>query len=128
MKLGTETGSLVNHIMTTSSFEIPKVGDGATLCSWSDRNPATVIMVQEKGNVVYIDVQSDDYKRIDDNGMSECQEYEYTANPEGSISHFRIRKGKIERIRKNPETGRWIKSSNGGVYFGKREKFYDYSF
>lgn len=40
MKLGSETGSLVNHLMSTSSNDEPNIGTPATLLSWSDRAAA----------------------------------------------------------------------------------------
>jgi hypothetical protein len=128
MKLGTETGSLVNHVMSTSPIKVPKIGDGATILSYTDRKPATVIKVEVKNKVVFVDVQDDDYKRIDNNGMSDSQDYKYTTNTEASISHFRIRNNEIQEIRKNTETGRWLKVGKGGVFFGKREKYHDFSF
>lgn len=127
MRLGTETGSLVNHILTSGFGPEPYVGMPATICYWTDRSPATVVEVNMKKR--YIVVQDDDYKRVDSNGMSESQVYEYTQNPE---NHKRIyRKNKkgvwVAQIL-NPETGRLNNASSGNLYLGKREKFHDFSF
>ena len=127
MKLGTETGSLVNHIKSRGKHDVTKltVGMGATLLSWSDRSPATVISIE--GNIVA--VQTDNYERVDTNGMSDMQEYEYSRNLEGSIHYFRINKnGDISSVYRNAETGRWNKISNGGVAFGYRSRYHDFSF
>ena len=48
MKLGSETGSLVNHLMSSSSNTEPNIGTPATLLSWTDRSAATVTKVFEK--------------------------------------------------------------------------------
>ena len=73
----------------------------------------------------------DDYKRIDKNGMSESQEYEYKIRPNGGKSFFRKneKSGFWERVTKNETTGRWNKSNSGcGIRIGEREKYHDFSF
>lgn len=132
MKFGTETGSLVNHVMSTGKQNTPQVGEGATLLSWSDRSPGTVISVErprKSSKYQIVKVQADLYTRIDNNNMSEIQEYEYTVNPEGYISTFRLHDdGRLESVYMNPESGRYVKSGNGGVSFGKRQKYHDFTF
>jgi hypothetical protein len=129
MKLGTQTGSLFNHLMANSSVKEIVVGEtGATLLSWSDRHPATVVEVFKKGKFDYIVVQQDEAKRVDDNGMSDCQTYEYTRNPEGPTSTFRVTEKGFEQVYKDSETGRYKKAGVGGLCIGRREKFYDFSF
>ena len=129
MRLGTETGCIVNHFMTTSISKVPNVGDGATLCYWSDRYPATVISVERKGKSVIATVQEDRATRIDANGISESQTYEYSRNEDGSKTIFRSRNdgASWEKVRVN-ENGRLVKSPDCGVYFGSREKFHDFTF
>ena len=113
------TGSLVNNIMNEAPTIIPEIGMGATRLGWSDRNAFTVIDVLSPKE---IRVQRDLAKRIDNNGMSDCQTWEYESNPEGSIYHLTLRKN-----------GRWLqkgcgkKSSNGWV-IGLREEYFDFSF
>ena len=114
MKLGTETGSLINHLMAGENAPMPVVGGPATVLSWSDRKPGTVI-------------GWDDYTRTDSNGMSEDQDYEYTRNPNNPICCFRRDANGWVAIYRNELTGRWKKTS-GSVYFGKRERYYDFSF
>jgi hypothetical protein len=130
MNLGTQTGSLINHFLSTSISKIPNVGDGATICHWSDRTPATVINVERKGKSVIVTVREDNAVRIDTNGMSESQDYEYSANENGSTRMFRtLDDGKsFHAVGRNFETGRLVKSDSTGVYFGHREKYHDYSF
>lgn len=129
MKLGTQTGSLVNHMMasTDSKLEI-KAGTPVTILSWSDRKPGTVFRTFMVGNTEIIEVREDDYKRIDNNGMSEQQEYEYKINVNGSKHFYRAsKKGGYEGCYQSKETGRWVKGS-GFASFGHREAYFDFSF
>ena len=113
MNLGTETGSLVNHLMSIGS-PIPEVGMAATILSWSDRDAGTVIEVSKSGKTVK--VQADKATRIDKNGVSEDQEYEYERDPKGIVETFRLTKRG------------WNSKSGRRVAFGYRRKFYDYCF
>jgi hypothetical protein len=129
MKLGTQTGSLINHIMANASVKDIVLGEtGATLLSWSDRHAATVIDIFTKGKFEYIVVQEDTVKRVDANGISESQTYEFTRNADGSTKTFRITDKGFESVYLDNDTNRWKKSSNGGLMIGRREHFYDYSF
>lgn len=74
MKLGKDTGSLMNHVMSTSDQK-PEVGKGATILHWTDREAWEVIKVSKSGKEVTI--QKYDAERIDKNGMSEVQDYKY---------------------------------------------------
>jgi hypothetical protein len=130
LKLGSQTGSLTNHLMSGGK-QVPAVGDGATLLHWSDREPGSVIEVAvSKKGVVEVAVQADSYKRVDKNGFSESQEYEYSPNPEGSIRHFRLDPVKGWRALMKSEKGNWVLVPGGGsgVRFGSREKYHDFSF
>lgn len=128
MKLGIETASVVNSMMSNSNqaFENIEVGTGATILMWTDRKPATVIFIDK--NVV--GVQQDFAERVDNNGMSDCQDWKFSENKKGSVTYFRKRKdGTFEAVKKNKETGRWVKTGTSEkVRFGKREKFHDFSF
>lgn len=112
MKLGSETGSLINHVMTTAGqFAMPKVGDGATICMWSDRQACTVIKVTR----CTVTVQEDKAIRTDTNGMSECQTYRYEPDPDVATYVFR-------------KTKNGWKSKGLGLLIGVRCHYYDYSF
>ena len=133
MKLGTQTGSPSNHLMSRAVVGEPevKVGMGVTFLSWTDRNPGTIFRVMKVGKATIIECRDDDYKRIDKNGMSESQEYEYKIRPNGCKSFFRKneKSGFWERVTKNESTGRWNKSNSGcGIRIGEREKYHDFSF
>ena len=82
LKLGKETGSLVNYIMGNNSSE-PKVGEGATVLGWTDRHAYTVTSVSEDN--MSCKIRKCKAIRIDSNGISEIQDYTYEeveTNPE----------------------------------------------
>lgn len=111
-------GSLNNIIEDGLKLEEIKVGVGVTMLSWTDRTPATIIEVDSKGK--WIKVQEDNYKRIDNYGMSDDQEYEYSRNPNGSVKLY-----KKNRLGKYTDNG---KKDGCGLIIGHRERYFDYSF
>jgi len=133
MKLGTETGSLINHVMSREVAVasdgkpvVPLTGMPATILMWSDRIPATVISFDGK----IIQVQEDHAVRTDGKGMSENQEYSYSENKNGTIFNFkRDKRGFWKEVMFNPETSRYNKACGGsGLRLGEREKYCDFSF
>lgn len=117
-----QTGSLTNLIkaQSTKGQPTPVVGMGVTLLHWTDRSPATIIEVGAGGKS--IEVQEDDYKRVDDEGMSECQEYVYYSCLTNPVSTYTLRKN-----------GRWVRKGEpmkqgGALRIGDREKYHDFSF
>lgn len=127
MRIGTETGSLVNHILSRGCDEEVQVGDPATILHWSDRSPATVVEVFKKGKFTYFVTQEDHAKRIDSNGYGGQQEYEYSRNPDGREQTWKVTPRGAIGVYLNPETGRFVKTS-GSVSVGRREKYFDPSF
>jgi hypothetical protein len=127
MHLGTQTASFVNNLYShmTKDAPTPEVGMGATILMWTDRQAATVTAVE--GNI--ITVQEDTVTRIDDNGMSDMQEYRCEPNVNGCVYNFRMNKdGKYVEVRKNKETGRWNKAEGCGLIIGFRRHYRDFSF
>jgi hypothetical protein len=122
-KLGRDTNSVVNWMYGNSKSPEPEVGMGATMLMWTDRHAMTIHKVDLTGAVKKIWVSADKATRIDKNGMSESQNYDYTNenqnNPERWI---------LCTLRKD---GRWhIGNSLKGtcVAVGFRREYYDYSF
>jgi len=75
LKIGSQTGSVMNYLMSTNNTE-PKIGEGATELLWSDRHAWTVIEVSEDKKACRI--QRCDSKRTDSNGYyTESQDYDY---------------------------------------------------
>lgn len=105
------TGSLINSVM--ASAPVPAVGMGATLLGWSDRHAATVVAVSASGKTCK--VQQDHAKRVDKNGMSEMQQYEFSPNPNAPVLVVR-------------KTKRGWMSGGLRVALGHRSEYYDFSF
>lgn len=95
---------------------IPTVGMGATLNYWSDRSAGTIIQVERNGKRIII--QMDKSIRTDQNGMSECQDYEYQRDEQGDIFIATLRKDGRYRVSK----------SSTSVSLDVRSTYYDYSF
>ena len=125
MKLGSETGSLMNHLYSRGENPEPEVGMGATILGWTDRHAGTVIAYDGK----VVTIQRDICIRVDKNGMSEDQAYQYKPNPDGRIDHFkRDRKG-AWRLCERKANGRWaFIDIRYSLMLGHREEYYDYSF
>lgn len=62
-----------------------KVGTGVTISCWTDRYAYTII----KRTAKTITIQRDRCVRVDNNGMSECQEYKYYRDKNGDTKVFR---------------------------------------
>lgn len=121
MKLGTQTGSIINHIYSASAGAVPEVGAGATILSWTDRYAGTIIEVRSPTDFT---VQEDRAIRTDNRGMSEAQEYEYRANPAGRVWHFKaVSRGYAKGSLR--EGGR---KDGCGVIVGVRRSYHDFSF
>ncbi len=125
-------GSLQNRLQELAVVGQPEpiVGMGATILSYSDRSPVTIIGVTKMSNGRFmIEVQDDLYTRTDNNGMSDSQDYVYSRNPDGGRSHYRQNaKGIWQQVVKNQQTGKWNKVDTGGLRIGERDRHYDFSF
>jgi hypothetical protein len=131
MKLGTQTASLTNHIMSRAVINqpTPVVGMGATILCWTDRHAGTITKVETIRGRVVLHVQEDNAQRIDKNGMSEMQEYAYTPNPNGYVYTYRqSADGSWQRANFNEQTKRWRKIEGEGLRIGERCKYHDFGF
>lgn len=123
------TASLVNNIYAASVIGQPtaEVNMGATVLGYTDRKAATITLVSNKGK--FIQIQLDTAKRIDTNGMSEMQEYEYSRNKDGITYNFKQDKtGRWFEVQFNHQTKRWNKIGSHKLIIGKREHYHDFSF
>jgi hypothetical protein len=118
-RLGSQTGSLINHVMSGSKDAEPQVGMGATMLLWSDRHACTIVEVSP--NKKRIGVQQDNAKRTDNNGMSDSQSYAYSPNVNAPVKYYTLRKN-----------GAWVRegeSMKGSrIAIGYRAEFHDFSF
>ncbi len=112
-------GSLTNRLMTDSLQKVPVVGMGATVLMHSDRKAVTIVSVSENGKS--LEITRDNAKRIDNNGMCETQEYEYTQRPDGQRTTYTKRKN-----------GSWVRKGEPmhgqGLLIGERDEYYDFSY
>lgn len=114
MRLGTDTASVNNWLMAGAKQPVPKVGDGATICMWTDRHAATIVKVTP----TQVHVQEDIATRTDSNGMSDCQEYSYQRNPGAEVRIFRLNK-----------YGQYRQPSRGcSLAIGVRRSYHDFGF
>ena len=127
MNVGTQTGSLVNHMYSrmTNGAPEPTVGMGVTMLMWTDRQAGTIVEVNTKKR--YIAVTEDSTKRTDNNGISESQKYEYNAVMDGYRNYYRKDRKNQWRRCFYKENGRLVFGS-GGLIIGHRESYYDFSF
>lgn len=129
MKLGTQTNSIVNHLMSRAVIGQPNpvVGMGVTFLSWTDRNPGTIFRVFTHGKSLLIETRDDDYRRTDRNGMSEDQSYDFVTKVNGAKRYFKLCGDTWKCVRRS-ETGRWVLSGERGLRIGERDKYHDFSF
>lgn len=118
-RLGTQTGSLINHLMSGGADKTPQVGDGATVLMWSDRHAGTIVEVSPNGKRVGF--CQDKATRTDKNGMSDSQDYSYEPDPSAGIQYFTLRKN-----------GAWVREGESikgtRLSIGSRNEFHDFSF
>ncbi|MFA6813428.1 MAG: hypothetical protein WCR45_10165 [Bacteroidaceae bacterium] len=125
LKANTETGSFINMMMSRNG-SLPEVGKGATELRWTDRSAYEVIEVREDKKRVI--VQQYLPKRIDSNGMSECQDYEYKdLHPMKEVIVWKWGSWRWEReYTENGKTTREYSKVN--ILWGVKDEYFDYSF
>jgi hypothetical protein len=108
------------NIIIASVFisDNPKLETGVTELCYSDRHAYTIIEIRDPKHIT---VQRDKATRIDKNGMSESQQYEFTPDPQGRCVDLSLRKN-----------GNWLqvgmRKGSNVFMIGRREEYYDYSF
>lgn len=123
MALGTETGSLVNHLMSGSRQPEPEIGMGATILLWTDRHACTICEIvrfksgDRTGQVREVHVKRDKVTRTDSLGMTDSgQEYAYEIDPFATPQVFRVN-GRGE-----------LRGRYGRLSIGHRNEYRDFSF
>jgi hypothetical protein len=99
-----------------TASKAPMVGMGATIGFHSDSVAATLIQITHKGKRIV--VQRDKAIRVDHNGMSEIQEYNYERDENGTIYIATLRKDGSYRVAGTKQR----------VSLDVRREYYDYSF
>ena len=112
-------GNVMNRISEVGrQTTLPEVGMGLTSYSFSDRYAYTVTRIDPKGKKLW--AKEDTAVRSDKTGMSDCQSYTYTENPNAGETMFTFRKD-----------GKWHmgnKLSGNVARLGIRDKYHDFSF
>lgn len=128
MKLGTETASLENWMMSgTNGQPEPFVGMGVTILHWTDRSAGTVVAYDGKT----MTIQGDKAVRTDKLGMSDAQSYRYEPQPDSHrIEYRKDAKGRWHPGRINPDTNRWkfFETGSQRIALNVRDAHHDYSF
>lgn len=133
MKLGSQTGSLINHLHSRQVIgqPMPKVGMGATVLMWTDRCAATIVEVVSKadGSVDRIAITDDSNTVTKGSGHDGSAEYAFTSNMDGHRTWYRTgADGLWQQTRHNPVTNRWTKAGGAGLRIGARDQYRDPSF
>lgn len=131
MKLGTQTGSVINHLHSRAVIgqPDPKPGMGCTILKWTDRDAATIFRVFQVGKATIVETRDDHARVITGSTHDGSAEYEHKIDVKGSARHFRrADDGTWHAVRKNESTGRWVKSGGPGLRIGDRDSYRDPSF
>lgn len=103
---------------TSNVMSEPTVGMGVTINFYSDSKAATIIQISHKGKRIVL--RQDKATRIDHNGVSESQTYNYETDLDGSIYVATLRKDGAYRL---------VGATTGStITLGVRREYYDYSF
>ena len=125
-------GSINNRLWENLQVIEPAKGVGVTFYSWSDRHAGTIQKVWTEGIYTFIGITEDSAKRIDNNGMSESQTYEYTEVPDGHLHIYRRKTDNPNdpwrKVLISERTGRWKLHNDRSISIGWREAYYDFSF
>jgi hypothetical protein len=131
LRLGRDTGSLTNYLMSGRQNIEPTVCMGVTILMWTDRHAGTITDISGPYANRVLSIREDTATRIDTNGMSESQTYSYEPNPNGRLWTFKQnRAGRWCECVRNLKTGRWNICAGGGsgLRLDDRDAYYDYSF
>lgn len=131
MKLGTQTGSVINHLQSRAVIgePVPVVGMGVTLLAWTDRYAGTIHKVTEITSKAYqyvIEVSRDDTTVVTGSSHDGSADYAYTPRPDRARTTYRKNRktGFWEQARLN-DSGRLVKASGKGLRIGERDEYCD---
>lgn len=138
MKLGTETASVSNHLMSRGTIgqPNPEVGMGATILRWSDRDAATIMwvgVVTIRGQTVpAVGIQQDIAKRLIGCVSDGTARYGHEADNTAPVIGFAFVDGAWRQAERIMRAGKPTKSHKvvKGLYLriGERNTYVDPSF
>lgn len=129
MKLGTQTGSLVNHMLSRAVIgqPAPFAGMGVTFLSWTDRNPGTVFRVFQVGSRQMMQTRDDcPAWDIPDDPKVEAT-FSIKTRVNGHQRYWRLDGDTWRAVRQN-DAGRWVLTGGNGIRLGERDYYRDPSF
>ena len=118
-------GSLDNRFEEGRQYGELHVGMGATETLYSDRKPYEVVEVITQNKVV---VSPCKWHRIDNNGMSDCQEYEYELEPYREWTGWNGEPKNNNVVLIRTKRGWKAKGEDRRFILGVKERYYDYTF
>jgi hypothetical protein len=118
----------MNHLYSrmTINAPTPELTMGATILHWTDRSPATIVLIEPTSNGTVIGLADDSY-RFD----RERDEFDITpcALSCAPSRFFRaLPAGGWECVTRGKRPGTWKKCGGPGLILGRRERYYDPSF
>lgn len=136
MKLGTQTGSVINHLYARGTIgqPTPAAGMGATILHWTDRTAATIFRVFQHKGMTAVETRDDDLKVVKSSSHDGSAEYEHKTNVRGYRRYFALKDGAWREAGVTSEPGQPLKlklatKGNGhGLRIGDRSTYYDPSF
>ena len=130
MKLGTQTGSVINHLQSRATLGQPEptIGMGATVLQWTDRSAATIRNVFTMGTKTAVQITYDRAKVVKGGEHDGSAEYEFET-VDGPLQTFAFDGTTWVQYFMNADTGRWKKVARGkGLRIGERDHYRDPSF
>lgn len=134
MKLGSQTGSVINHLYARGTIgqPTPVAGMGATILHWTDRTAATIFRVFEHKGMTAVETRDDDSKVVKGSSHDGSAEYEHKTNPRGCRRYFVLKDDAWREATNTAAEGIKLKlatKGNGnGLRIGARSAYYDPSF
>ncbi len=125
-----QTNNLMSNLMHSQVIGYtPKVGDGLTICGWTDRHVGTIHVVHNDSHVEF----TEDITKADKSkGELQYGHDEWVHTPTPSTDHNRhAMKGKDGRwyVARQTKTGKWSVSKKcQAVAMGHKNYYYDWSF
>jgi hypothetical protein len=111
--------NIVNTIIDAHKNAEPVIGDGVTELCYTDRRAYTIIQIISNREII---IQKDKTRRLDPNGMSDCQHYEYSEDKTGETVAITKRNDNKWYVKTIP-----MRYSNRFI-IGIRDKYHDFSF
>lgn len=136
MKLGSQTGSVINHLMASGTIGQPEptIGMGVTILSWSDRKAGTITRTGIWAKCKAIEVREDHSRVVSGSTHDGTAKWEYAPNPTGNALFFVFKDDQWRRATNEADPRDFVKlklykkGSGQGLRIGSRETYYDPSF